>query len=63
MKYQLKRVILYWNMFSESRKHLFFMLAPPYVKVSNRILYLREVQEIKEEQDGDDSSDDGKQKG
>jgi hypothetical protein len=32
------------------------MLEPPYVKVRNPILYLREIQEIKEEQDGDDKS-------
>jgi hypothetical protein len=62
MKYQLKRVISFWNLYSESRRHLYFMLAPPYVKIRNPILYLKELQDIKEEQEDDDNSDGGNKK-
>ena len=38
------------------------MLAPPYVKIRNPILYLKELQDIKEEQEDDDNSDGGNKK-
>jgi hypothetical protein len=54
MKYQLRRVTQYWNLFSESGRQLYFMLAPPYVKIRNPILYLKQIQDMKDGSGGYD---------
>ena len=51
LKYQLRRVSQYWNLFNESGKQVYFMLAPPWVKVRNPILYLKQIQDMKDQQE------------
>lgn len=41
LKYQLRRVSQFWNLYSESGKQVYFMLAPPWARVRNPILYLK----------------------
>ena len=43
VKYQLRRVVRYWNHYSESGSQIYFMLAPPWVKISKPILYLKHI--------------------
>jgi hypothetical protein len=43
MKYQLRRVSQYWNLLSENGGQLYFMLAPPWVKLRNPVLYLKQI--------------------
>jgi hypothetical protein len=50
MKYQLRRIAHYWYLFSEDGAQLYFMLAPPYVKLRQPILYLKQIQDIKDSQ-------------
>jgi hypothetical protein len=43
LRFQLRRVVQYWNLSSENGKHLYFMLAPPWVKIRSPVLYLKQI--------------------
>jgi hypothetical protein len=51
LKYQLRRVSQFWNLYSESGKQVYFMLAPPWVRVRTPILYLKQIQDMKDQQE------------
>jgi len=44
LKYQLRRVSEYWGVFSDDNGYIYYMLAPPYVRVKSPVLYLKQIQ-------------------
>ena len=46
LKYQLRRVAENWGVYSDDSQYIFYMLAPPYAKIKNPTLYLRQIQSI-----------------
>lgn len=54
LKYQLRRVVQYWNLSSDNGKELYFMLAPPWVKIRAPVLYLKQIQDVKDNDRGQD---------
>ena len=53
LKYQLRRVVQCWNFTSENGKQIYFMLAPPWVKIRSPVLYLKQIQDMKDNQGPD----------
>ncbi len=46
LKYQLRRVTQYWGVFSEDGIFIYYMLAPPWVKIKNPTLYLKQIPNV-----------------
>lgn len=52
LRYQLRRVVQYWNHYGENGRQVYFMLAPPWVRIRRPVLYLKQIQEMKDGQAG-----------
>jgi hypothetical protein len=55
IKYQLRRVVQYWNHYSQENggRQIYFMLAPPWVRIRKPVLYLKQIQEMNDKQELD----------
>ncbi|CDW90631.1 UNKNOWN [Stylonychia lemnae] len=46
LRYQLRRVTEYWGVFGDDGQHIYYMLAPPFIRIRNPTLYLKQIQNV-----------------